>query len=149
MEVNRAMLKDIEDVFLLCLKMHKEGSFKNIIASKEKLQRYLSKKVENKNSLFLVLKKNQQVIGFFIAEICEYFFSEEKLAVDELFFIEKKFRKSIGAKYLIAKYVKWAKSNHAIEICLSSTNGVEMDKLERFYSKFGFKKAGVMYKKGV
>jgi hypothetical protein len=63
------------------------------------------------------------------------FFSQELLAIDAMKFLKA--------------YFEWAKSQNVTEITLSSTNGVEVEKLEKMYAKLGFNKVGFMYKKGV
>ena len=131
--------------------MHEEGSYANISLDKKKLQRYLIKNINNNNSLVLILKNkvSTDIEGLLVAEIVEYFFSLELLAIDSLFFIRKEKRKTIGAMKLLKAYFEWAKSHNVTEITLSSTNGVEVEKLEKMYAKLGFNKVGFMYKKGV
>jgi len=131
--------------------MHEEGYYANINLNERKLQRYLIRNINNNNNLVLILKNkvNADIEGLLVAEVVEYFFSQELLAIDSLFFIKKAKRKSIGAMKLLKAYFKWAKSHNVTEITLSSTNGVEIEKLEKMYAKLGFNKVGFMYKKGV
>ncbi|WP_457749135.1 hypothetical protein [Sulfurimonas sp.] len=129
--------------------MHKEGYYKNIEIDNIKLKKYLSQKICSDKALVLVLKADNLIVGFFVAEIVEYFFSKELLAIDSLFFIVKEKRKSTGAMKILKSYFQWAESHNVKEITLSSTNGVEVEKIEKMYAKLGFRKVGVMYKKGV
>jgi len=129
--------------------MHKEGYYQNIEIDILKLRKYLSQKICSDKALVLLLKADDMMIGFFVAEIIEYFFSRERLAMDSLFFIIKKKRKSIGAIKLLKVYFEWVKLHNVKEITLSSTNGVEVEKIEKLYVKLGFKRVGIMYKKGV
>lgn len=128
--------------------MHKEGSYQKIKFNESKSKIYLLNKIENENSLVILLIENEKIIGLFIADIVEYFFSNEKLALDSIFFILKPKRKSFGAIKLLNEYFIWAESYNVKEICLSTTNGVETDKIERMYTRLGFHKAGLMYKRG-
>lgn len=148
--IREATDSDISTLLDLSVKMHAEGSYRDIKFSKEKMENFLRKKINNTNSLVIVWSTHtNQIFGFFIADIVEYFFSYEKVVLDTIFFIIKEKRKSIGAKLLLDSYIKWAKSNNVKEIVLSTTNDVEVEKIEKMYSKLDFTKSGVLYKKGV
>jgi len=147
--LEEAKISDVNLLIDLCIEMHKEGYYANISLDDRKLQWYLIKNIKSDNSLVLILKNKADVVGLLIAEVVEYFFSQELLAIDSLFFIRKDKRKSIGAMKLLKAYFKWAQSLNVTEITLSSTNGIEVEKLEKMYAKLGFNKVGFMYKKGV
>jgi len=146
--VREARFDDLYRLLSLCQEMHEEGSYKFIGLSLKKLEQFFQQKITDGNSLVLVWE-HEEINGFFVADIVEYFFSEDRLAVDTLFFITKNMRKKSGAKRLLDSYIEWAKSFEIKEIALSTTNGVETKSLERVYEKLGFEKAGVMYKKEV
>lgn len=128
--------------------MHSEGIYSSISLSEYKLKNFIFNKIEANKSLVTVLVSNDKIIGLLIADIQEYFFSTEKISIDILFFIIKSKRKSFGAIKLLKEYFSWANSYGVKEISLSTTNGVEVDKIEKMYSKLGFTRVGIMYKKG-
>lgn len=142
-----AKKNDIDEIFMLCYEMHKEGFYQKIPIDKVKLIDFLFNKICHKNSLLIVLVDNDKLIGFFIGDIVEYFFSLEKFAIDTIFYIIKPKRKSFGAIKLLQAYFNWANSYNIKEICLTSTNGVETEKIEMMYRKLGFNRVGFMYKK--
>ena len=146
MNVRRATINDLEQILVLCTIMHKESNYSHITPDYKKTYDYLSHSLTDENSLFLVLIRNNEIIGLFLAKVLTYFFSEDSQAMDILFFIEKKHRKKSGAYRLIVKYIKWANEKKVKEIVLSSTTGVELTKMEKFYNKLSFSKVGVMYK---
>jgi GNAT superfamily N-acetyltransferase len=148
MGVRKASFDDIHVLLTLCKEMHAEGSYKMIKLSIKKLEQFFRQKISDSDSLVIVWHDKEELNGFFVADIVEYFFSEEKLAVDTLFFIRKENRKKSGAKRLLDSYFTWAESHNIREICLSTTNGVDTDKIENMYTKLGFHNSGVMYKKG-
>lgn len=147
MRVREASWDDIHRLLSLSREMHEEGGYRTIQLSLKKLEQFFQQKITDENSLVIVWEDKEEIYGFFVAEIVEYFFSVERLAVDTLFFITKDMRKKSGAKRLLDSYINWAGSFDIKEIALSTTNGVETENLERVYRKLGFKKAGVMYKK--
>ena len=149
MGVRKANINDIHTLLVLCQKMHEEGSYKGIVLSRKKLEQFFRQKIINEDSLVLVWQDKKEICGFFVADIVEYFFSEDRLAVDTLFFIIKDMRKKRGAKRLLDAYMNWARLFDIKEIALSTTNGVEIERLERLYRKLGFEKVGVMYKKEI
>jgi len=146
MKVYKATNDDLPELLDLCLLMYTESSYNGISICQEKINFFLKRRLCHRKSFCNVLKREQKIIGFFIAEIQEFFFSNEEISVDQLFFIKPEFRKSIGASKLLLSYINWAKNNDVSEIMLSSTTGVELDKVEKMYRKIGFKKSGVVYK---
>lgn len=148
--IRAATFSDIFTLLDLSVEMHVEGSYRDIEFSKEKIENFLREKIANNNSLVIVWSTfSNQINGFFIADVVEYFFSHEKVALDTIFFIKKEKRKSIGTKLLLDTYINWAIANNVKELSLSTTNGVEVESLEKLYQKFGFSKSGIMYKRGV
>jgi len=145
----KATRQDIKSLLKLAQKMHNEGVYREIEINQSKLKEYFISKILAYDSLVLVLIKNDIIVGLFVAEIVSYFFSDENMALDNLFYIDKSYRKSFGAGKLLNDYFNWANQYAIKEICLSNTNGVETDKVEKMYVKLGFKKVGVMYKKEV
>ena len=147
LSIRNAKESDIDELLDLCIDMHQEGIYKKIEISQRKLRNFLLGKLIREESLLLVLSDNDKLVGLFVGDIVEYFFSSEKLALDTIFYIVKSKRKSLGAMKLLSTYFDWANSHNVREICLSSTNGVEVEKIERMYTKLGFYKVGIMYKK--
>lgn len=144
----KANESDIQEISLILKEMHKEGIYSKINPSEYKIKNFLLNKIRDKNSLVLILISDNKIIGLFIAEIQEYFFSTEKISMDIIFFILKSKRKAFGAIKLLQNYFNWAESYNVKEICLSTTNGVEVEKIEKMYRKLGFNRVGIMYKKG-
>jgi len=149
MAVRGARFSDIDILLELSKKMHQEGSYKSIELSIDKLKKFFEHKIIDDDSFIVVWEHQEKVSGFFVADIVEYFFSKEKFAIDTLFYIIKEKRKKNGAKQLLDSYIMWANSFKIKEITLSTTNGVETERLEQVYKKFGFRKSGIMYKKEV
>ena len=147
LSIRKAKKSDVNELFDLCVEMHKEGIYQKIEINQEKLSNFLLSKINHRESLLLVLADDDKLVGLFIGDIVAYFFSSEKLALDTIFYIVKSKRKSLGAMKLLTAYFDWANSHNVREICLSSTNGVEVEKIERMYIKLGFDKVGIMYKK--
>ncbi|HFU76717.1 MAG TPA: hypothetical protein ENK66_10780 [Arcobacter sp.] len=149
LSIREAKSSDVNKLFDLCIEMHKEGIYQKIEINQEKLINFLLNKINHRDSLLLVLlDTDDELVGLFIGDIVEYFFSSERLALDTIFYIVKSKRKSLGAMKLLTAYFDWANSHDVREICLSSTNGVEVEKIERMYAKLGFHRVGIMYKKG-
>ena len=146
MNIREASISEVNEIVNLCSIMHKESNYKNIDPDYNKSYEFIESSIIDKESFFIVLIEDNRIIGFFMAKLLEYFFSHERQAVDYLFFIKEEHRKKSGAYKLVSTYIKWAKKNNVREIILSSTTGVELEKIEKLYSKFNFKKVGVMFK---
>ena len=141
----KATVYDIPEMLILCELMHSESSYDFIMPNEEKMESFLFSKIDMENSFCYVLKK-EKTIGLLVANIETYFFSNSKIAVDYIFFIKNEYRKSSGAYKLLMKYIEWAKESSVVEIMLSTTTGVKMEKVGKLYEKIGFKKVGLIYK---
>jgi len=144
--INKATLADMPKILDLCLIMHKESIYCNIPVNISKLNSFLKSHILSQNSLFILLKKNNEIIGFFVGNIVTYFFSDSKIAMDIILFIKPNYRNHHGAQKLLSDFIDWCHDKDVREISLSSTTGIEKSKVKQIYSKFGFNKIGFMYK---
>ena len=98
-----------------------------------------------------VAEEGGDIHGMFIGLITEYFFSEKKIAMDQVVCFSPKKRKSVG-KSLIKMFKQfeiWAKERNAHEICIGVTSGIAGDGYPRLIERLGYQPVGSVFKREV
>lgn len=90
-----------------------------------------------------VLISGNRVVGAFWGCLTTMPWSAVKIAQDICFFVDEGCR-GYG-NLLIRDWIKWAESQGASEVCLSSASGIETDRAQRLFKKHGFTKQGDAY----
>ena len=94
-----------------------------------------------KNAQFftsLVIDTDNKIIGVLSALICEYFFSDERLAADQFFFFDEERTNVSALKDLIKSYVDWAKEHEVREALLRTSSGYKLDKFAVLMKRLNF-----------
>lgn len=144
--VRHANKRDLPEMIRIIKELHQASSYRDIHLSEIKSANFLSRCIGEEDRLTLAAISEADLIGILIAEIDWYFFSEQKLAVDVLFYVRPSFRGSRAAVQLVREYKNWAIEKGAREICLSTTTGVEPDRTAKFFSRNGFNIVGTIHK---
>lgn len=71
--------------------------------------------------------------------------SDAKVAQDICFFVDDDYR-GHGVK-LIHDWMRWAKAQGAVEVCLSSASGIDTWRTQQLFKRFGFTQQGEAYSK--
>lgn len=111
----------------------------------------LSSMSDSSTQFMRVAEEDGQIIGMFIGIVTEYFFSEERIAMEQVVFFSPDKRKNIG-KYLIKmfrQFEEWAIAKGAREVCVGITSGIAGDGYEKLIKRVGYISAGSIYKREV
>ena len=146
LHIREAVIDDLEQLIKLCSLMHSESTYSKVSLDVNKSTVFLTRMIKRKDALSIVLCIKDQIAGLFVASEEEYFFSNDKIVIDHIFFIEKKYRKKTGAKYIANEYLRWSKLRNVKEVMFSTSTGIEQDKVSSFYNKMGFQQSGVIFK---
>jgi hypothetical protein len=118
--------------------------------SSDKAYHWVSTGTDPKSTTFMrVVEDDGEVVGFFLGNIVEYFFSTQKIAQDMVMVFKPECRNGI-AKYInqmFKEFFEWSKSNNAHEICIGITSGIAGDGYEKLIEMHGFKKVGLIMKR--
>lgn len=97
----------------------------------------------------LVVEDGDEIVGFFLGNIVEYFFSENLIAQDLVMVFKPEHREGIGEiiKEILEKFSAWAKTKHATELCVGVTSGIAGEGYEKLLKAVGFKQVGSIYKR--
>lgn len=103
------------------------------------------------DTFMLVAEEDGQVIGFFLGNVVEYFFSDKKIAQDLVLVFLPERRKSIGGAVskMILEFCAWAETKDAVEVAVGITSGIAGDGYKHLLECHGFGEVGVVLKKEV
>lgn len=104
----------------------------------------MHKIISNKRGIILVLEVNNKIVGTIGMAAYRPFYND-RLRVQEMFWwVDHEYRNTRDSIRLINKVEEWAKEIGADEVMVSSTT-MNADKIERFYTKKGFRKMDINY----
>lgn len=132
----------IDEFMRLGMAMHSESSYRKISFNREKVAKIPEKDV------FCVLSKQGDVYtGFFVGQICSYYFSDEVDAHDVAFFVMPEYRSSPDAIELITAYENWAEKKGVRYAYLAQSSGVQIERVDKLFNYLGYEKLGSVVRK--
>ena len=108
--------------------------------------------VEKQNPFFLrVVEKDDEIVGFFLGNITEYFFSTKKIANELVVVFKEDHREQIARPIIkmLLDFEGWAKKHGAHEICLGIVSGIAGSGYAKLLTRCGLEEVGQIYKKEV
>mgnify|MGYP002630676702 CR=1 FL=1 len=104
------------------------------------------------SSTFMVVAEEDGIIvGFFLGNIVEYFFSEKILAQDLVLVFKPSYRDGIGdhIRTMIGNFCNWAEQKNAHEVCIGITSGIAGSGYGKLIKRLGFSEVGTIMKREV
>lgn len=138
---------NILSILELCKEMHSETLYRSIKIDNSKLKNFIFRHIECPESIFLLVFSGEKLVGIFLAALDHYFFSNEFLAQDLIFFFKKEVRGRGIASRIVSKYVDWCEKKNVREACLSTSTGIVPETVSAIYEKMGFLRVGFIHKK--
>lgn len=140
-----ASLEDATEITNLISLLRDESRYKAFPLNRLKLLGFVKTLIEDENSLVLINRDKDEIIGLFIANIDEMYFSDSTVASDFIFYVSPGSRnKGIGAS-MIDSYISWAKEMKADDISLSTSTGLSSKAIEKIAEKYGMESTGLLY----
>jgi len=99
----------------------------------------------------LVAEEDGELIGFFLGNVVEYFFSDEKIAQELVVVFKPEHRKKISPLLIemLTQFESWAEDRDAIEISMGIFSGIAGKGYHKFLESRGYKQSGIAFKKEV
>lgn len=103
------------------------------------------------DTFMLVAKEGGELVGFFLGNVVEYFFSDEKIAQELVLVFKPEHRKNISPILIdmLDKFEVWAKDKNAVEVSAGIFSGIAGKGYHKFLESRGYKQSGVAFKKEV
>jgi len=151
MQVRQFQETDFNELIKLAHEMQDESPvYSQMPLDETKLIKLGESIVNDKKNLFgMVVMSEGKIVGFMIAAITPYYFSNKKIAQDLALYVVPKMRTSKAAILLIWSYEKWAKDNGAQKINLGVTTGFSDERIATLYESIGYKRCGILCSKDV
>ena len=100
------------------------------------------------DTFMLVAEEDGELIGFFLGNVVEYFFSDEKIAQELVLVFKPDKRKGIfkAISKMISSFCLWAEEKNVVEIAVGITSGIAGDGYQKLLERRGFKQVGALLK---
>jgi len=150
MKIRFATRADIPACIEIGRRMHAVTRFAAYDFNAERLAQSLGAVIDSGHAkgthcFFVAEDATGQLIGGLIGCIERHFFSDLLVAsIIHYDVLPEKRMSGAGLKLLVA-FRKWAENRGAFELSVGINSGVEMDKMDRFLKKIGFRQTGGNY----
>jgi len=136
--IREALLGDYDDILALINQLYIKDNI-----SKQKTKRLFVENIKDKETIQLILLKENQTIGFASFKIMNNIQSQGKIAyLTELIIEENHRNKGFGTR-LLSRIMLFAKQKKCIELQFSST--FKRKRAHDFYEKLGFSKTAYFF----
>jgi len=145
-------MEDLEQLNELGRWFQENSAYKNCGWSDKKSASIIASSMRPHSPYFFrVAEEDGDIQGMFIGLATEYFFSENKIAMDQVVCFHPEKRKNVG-KLLIKmfrEFESWAKEKNALEVCIGVTSGIAGDGYPKLIERLGYKQVGSCFKREV
>jgi len=135
MPIRKATEEDQLDFLILAKKFLKESKYIFSFNQSKLLENYLLA-INHDDFLILLAEENGEVVGMLAAGITSPMFSDDKVATELAWFIDKEHRGSSMSLRLIKEYEKWAKGNGCKYTSMMDLD--QLNNLQRLYERQGY-----------
>lgn len=142
--IRTATEQDLPVLIALGESMHQESRFRSILFVPEKLEITLRSLMQS-GGCVLVAEQSGKIVGGFAGGVCEYFFSNEKMAGDLALFVDPDRRGGIIAAALIKRFIEWSRDSGVKNVELGVSTGVHPEATGALFERLGFARQGGLY----
>lgn len=146
MQVRQAKIQDRDEFVRLANLFLTESSYP-IKMNLMKLMTSFLRAIELDEIVLFVAEDNNKLVGMLVGVVNESLFSNDKIASELAWFVEKEYRGTSMALRLLAEFEKWAKLQDCSFIAMIDLHRV--NDLENMYNKLGYELAEKTYMKKV
>ena len=150
--VRNPSLDDYGDINTLGRWFQENSNFKSCGWSDGKAYGFVKSSISPSSDTFmLVAEEDGELIGFFLGNVVEYFFSDEKIAQELVVVFKPEHRKKISPLLIemLTQFESWAEDRDAIEISMGIFSGIAGKGYHKFLESRGYKQSGIAFKKEV
>lgn len=150
--VRNPSLDDYGDINTLGRWFQENSNFKNCGWSDGKAYGFVKAGTSPSSDTFmLVAEEDGELVGFFLGNVVEYFFSDEKIAQELVLVFKPEHRDGIGGAIseMIFGFNLWATRKGVSEVSVGITSGIAGEGYKKLLQRRGFSEVGVLLKKEV
>lgn len=116
-----------------------ENHYKKLDIDKQKMYNLLYSKLSDPDFFCMLVFEDSEIVGGLCAYIAQPIFSSDRIAYDQLFYMQPDFKNLKAVVRLLSKYVEWAKERGAIECRMCSSTGYNQQGFTKLCNRYGFK----------
>ncbi len=146
MQVRQAKIQDRDEFVRLANLFLAESSYP-IKMNLMKLMTSFLRAIELDEIVLFVAEDGDKLVGMLVGVVNESLFSNDKIASELAWFVEREYRGTSVALRLLAEFEKWAKLQGCSFIAMIDLHRV--NNLENMYNKLGYELAEKTYMKKV
>jgi len=148
MKIRPATLADVPAFVALGQRFHGATRFKHYDYNPQRVAATLTALLEDTRGVYCFLVAEEtggQPIGGLVGTLEQHFFSEQLVASVIHYDVLAEKRMGGAGLRLLTAFRKWAENRGAHELNAGVNSGVDMDKMDRFLRKLGFRLTGGNY----
>ena len=149
MIIRPATVDDVPRVLELSAGIFNESHYPQVCTyNPEKVAHLVSHMIATPDEYFLHLaEKDGTIIAMYAGLLTEYYFSNDRMAVDLALFVDPTKRGGLAAVKLIQAFEDWAFERGAKEICPATSTQVAPERTAQLYHLLGYEVVGNLFKK--
>jgi len=141
---------DIATMIELGAAMHNESAFRHLDYDREKCFAMGVKYLMNPDWYFSYCAyEGDELVGMFMGYLNRYYFGNDLLANDILWYVKKERRGSMVGIRLLNAFRNWAKERGASEVCIGVSTALDVDRTHGLLSRMGFDHVGGTFKEAL
>jgi len=117
-----------------------ENHYKNIDFDRSKVYNTLINRVNDIDFFCNLIFLDQDIVGGLCAYVAEPFFSSERIAYDQIFYVTPTFANVPAVIRLLRTYVEWAEQRNVVECRMCSSTGYNQEAFTKLCQLNGFTK---------
>jgi GNAT superfamily N-acetyltransferase len=146
-KVRRMSGQDIEPMVEMGADMHAEGAFAALDYSREKCRELGHRYIQSPDTNFgAVAEEDGKIVGMFMGYVTDYYFGNDKIACDILWYVVPEARGSRAGIKLLKAFQVWAAQCGASEVCIGVSTAVEFERTGMLLQRLGYAHVGGNYK---
>ena len=149
-QIRRMSEQDIEPMVEMGAAMHAESAFVVLDYSRDKCRDLCRRYIAHPDVNFgVVAEKDGRLIGMLMGYVTDYYFGDDKIACDILWYMDPEHRGSRVGIRLLEAFQDWSKERGASEVCIGISTAVAFERTGALLQRLGYLHVGGNYKLSV
>lgn len=142
--------ENVEEFMEIAEQCHKDSAWNCYPFNREVCARKIKSMTETPDDFVCIYRKNEEIIGFFLASIGEFLFSDISFGVENGVYVKKEHRGGRAALLMKNEFDKWCSRLHLAEPLVEVYFGENADneKTYSFFEKSGMIECGRIFRGG-
>lgn len=146
MQIRLANDTDKPAILRLSVQMHAESRFKIYPLNQDRSWAVASALMQSPTGCVLIAENaSGEVVGMLWGHVMDYFFSDVRMAQDQVFYVAPAHRGSSAAYKLLTAFKRWAHNRKAKELAINMSVDIDQPRFNRFMTRMGFHPCGTNF----